>query len=77
MFNFWRRISNSWLYLAGFLYASGLMGFGFYLQYRTFANYFSMKFTIRWKSNIFFLHGCVNDSFFLFTIFTINPNAFF
>ena len=32
MFNFWRRISNSWLYLAGFLYASGLMGFGFYLQ---------------------------------------------
>ena len=33
MFNFWRRISNSWLYLAGFLYASGLMGFGFYLQY--------------------------------------------
>ncbi|MEI7456772.1 MAG: disulfide bond formation protein B [Nitrosomonadales bacterium] len=33
MFNFWRRISNSWLYLAGFLSASGLMGFGFYLQY--------------------------------------------
>jgi protein dithiol:quinone oxidoreductase len=33
MFNLWRRISNSWLYLAGFLSASGLMGFGFYLQY--------------------------------------------
>jgi len=29
----WRRISNNWLYLAGFLFASGLMGFGLYLQY--------------------------------------------
>jgi disulfide bond formation protein DsbB len=30
---FSRRISNNWLYLAGFLFASGLMGFGLYLQY--------------------------------------------
>lgn len=30
---FLRRISNNWLYLAGFLFASGLMGFGLYLQY--------------------------------------------
>jgi len=29
----WRRISNNWLYLMGFLFASGLMGFGLYLQY--------------------------------------------
>ncbi len=29
----WRRIPNNWLYLAGFLFASGLMGFGLYLQY--------------------------------------------
>ncbi len=29
----WRNISNRWLYLAGFLYTSSLMGFGFYLQY--------------------------------------------
>ncbi len=33
MLKLWRRIPNSWLYLAGFLFASGLMGFGFYLQY--------------------------------------------
>lgn len=29
----WQRISNRWLYLAGCLFASGLMGFGLYLQY--------------------------------------------
>lgn len=28
-----RGLSNRWLYLAGALYASGLMGFGLYLQY--------------------------------------------
>lgn len=33
MLKLWRRIPNSWLYLAGFLYTSGLMGFGLYLQY--------------------------------------------
>lgn len=33
MLELWRRISNRWLYLAGFLFASSLMGFGFYLQY--------------------------------------------
>jgi disulfide bond formation protein DsbB len=33
MLKLWRRIPNNWLYLAGFLYVSGLMGFGFYLQY--------------------------------------------
>jgi disulfide bond formation protein DsbB len=33
MLRLWRRIPNSWLYLAGFLFASGLMGFGLYLQY--------------------------------------------
>lgn len=33
MLKLWRRIPNSWLYLAGFLFASGLMGFGLYLQY--------------------------------------------
>jgi len=29
----WHGISNRWLYLAGALYASGLMGFGLFLQY--------------------------------------------
>jgi len=29
----WKSISNRWLYLAGALFASGLMGFGLYLQY--------------------------------------------
>lgn len=29
----WRSVSNRWLYLAGALFASGLMGFGLYLQY--------------------------------------------
>lgn len=29
----WKSISNRWLYLAGALCVSGLMGFGFYLQY--------------------------------------------
>lgn len=29
----WRNISNRWLYLAGALFASGLMGFGLFLQY--------------------------------------------
>lgn len=29
----WQRISNRWLYLAGALFASSLMGFGLYLQY--------------------------------------------
>jgi len=33
MLKFTRRISNNWLYLAGFLFASSLMGFGLYLQY--------------------------------------------
>jgi len=33
MLKLWHRIPNRWLYLAGFLYASSLMGFGFYLQY--------------------------------------------
>ncbi len=33
MFKLWRRISNNWFYLAGFLFASSLMGFGLYLQY--------------------------------------------
>ncbi len=33
MLKLWRRIPNSWLYLAGFLFASSLMGFGLYLQY--------------------------------------------
>lgn len=33
MLKLWRRIPNNWLYLAGFLFASSLMGFGFYLQY--------------------------------------------
>ena len=29
----WKSVSNRWLYLAGVLCASGLMGFGLYLQY--------------------------------------------
>ena len=29
----WLSLSNRWLYLAGALCVSGLMGFGFYLQY--------------------------------------------
>ena len=33
MTNLWHRISNRWLYLAGALFASGLMGFGLFLQY--------------------------------------------
>lgn len=33
MLKFWRRIPNSWLYLAGFLHTSSLLGFGLYLQY--------------------------------------------
>lgn len=33
MLELWRKTSNRWLYLAGALFASGLMGFGFYLQY--------------------------------------------
>lgn len=33
MRNLWLNISNRWLYLAGALYASGLMGFGLFLQY--------------------------------------------
>lgn len=33
MCNLWRKISNRWLYLAGALFASGLMGFGLFLQY--------------------------------------------
>lgn len=33
MFGFLQKISARWLYLAGALFASGLMGFGFYLQY--------------------------------------------
>jgi protein dithiol:quinone oxidoreductase len=33
MNNLWHSISNRWLYLAGALFASGLMGFGLFLQY--------------------------------------------
>lgn len=33
MGNLLRTVSNRWLYLAGALFASGLMGFGLYLQY--------------------------------------------
>ncbi len=33
MSNLLRIVSNRWLYLAGALFASGLMGFGLYLQY--------------------------------------------
>jgi len=29
----WHNISNRWLYLVGALFASGLMGFGLFLQY--------------------------------------------
>ncbi len=29
----WQSFSNRWLYLAGALFASGLMGFGLFLQY--------------------------------------------
>jgi disulfide bond formation protein DsbB len=33
MCKLWQRIANRWLYLLGALFASGLMGFGLYLQY--------------------------------------------
>ena len=33
MYQLWQHISNRWLYLAGALFASGLMGFGLFLQY--------------------------------------------
>ncbi len=33
MSKIWRRIPNSWLYLAGFLFSSSLIGFALYLQY--------------------------------------------
>jgi len=33
MLKIMRQISSRWLYLAGALFASGLMGFGLYLQY--------------------------------------------
>lgn len=33
MCKLWQDISNRWLYLAGALFASGLMGFGLFLQY--------------------------------------------
>lgn len=33
MRSIWIGISNRWLYLAGALFASGLMSFGFFLQY--------------------------------------------
>ncbi|WP_246487449.1 disulfide bond formation protein B [Ferrigenium kumadai] len=33
MYALCRNLSNRWLYLAGALFASGLMGFGLYLQY--------------------------------------------
>lgn len=33
MAKLWRRIPNSWLYLAGFLFSSSLIGFALYLQY--------------------------------------------
>ena len=33
MKKFWLSLSNRWLYLAGALFASGLMGFGLFLQY--------------------------------------------
>lgn len=32
-FTQWHTTSNRWLYLAGALFASGLLGFGLYLQY--------------------------------------------
>ena len=33
MMKFWHSVSNRWLYLAGALFTSGLMGFGLVLQY--------------------------------------------
>ncbi len=33
MARLWKRIRNSWLYLAGFLFSSSLIGFALYLQY--------------------------------------------
>ncbi len=33
MCKLWQSISNRWLYLGGALFASGLMGFGLFLQY--------------------------------------------
>ena len=33
MAKLWRRIPNSWLYLAGFLFSGSLIGFALYLQY--------------------------------------------
>jgi len=33
MSNFWRNISNRWLYLSGALFPGGLIGFALYLQY--------------------------------------------
>ncbi len=33
MNEFWLRISSRWLYLAGVLFAGGLLGFGLFLQY--------------------------------------------
>ena len=33
MDKFWHRVSNRWLYLYGAIFASGLMGFGLFLQY--------------------------------------------
>jgi protein dithiol:quinone oxidoreductase len=33
MSKLWHSISNRWLYLSGALFASGLMGFGLFLQY--------------------------------------------
>jgi disulfide bond formation protein DsbB len=33
MSKLWRSVSNRWLYLCGALFASGLMGFGLFLQY--------------------------------------------
>ena len=33
MSKLWHSISNRWLYLCGALFASGLMGFGLFLQY--------------------------------------------
>ena len=33
MNKYWNRVSNRWLYLVGAIFASGLMGFGLFLQY--------------------------------------------
>ena len=33
MLKFWNNISNRWLYLAGALFAAGLIGFALFLQY--------------------------------------------